>query len=938
MQKNKNTKSRNLDFLVVLVCLLGVGLNVYFFWSDFNTTLTKLYDTPVGTITFKYKSAQRRFIDRVLWDRLRQESPVYNGDTIRTADLSEATVRFLSGEIIELSENSLVQIHTDDLRTRVNLAEGDISVNAQNAAHSFILAAGSSSIEVAAGAVVNAKTGTEGQGLDLRVIEGTASLRDAQGGVETAGAGSMISFLEDGTRSSEPMVAVVSPRPNTRMLSVIREEIPVQFSWNTINFTGGQEVRIEVSLDRNFSNPAAEATVSGETRTEIRLAPGTYWWRAYPQGAAPGAGGHPENAVSGRLTILYAPPPRVIAPAEEYQYWYRTRKPAVRFLWTALEQAAQYRIDIADNPGMENPRVSRRIRESSFIFSGLEGGRWYWQVTPIYPEDFEGTAYSSEVASFTITQGGELQAPVLTAPAAGSFINIAKERGDTYFSWKNDDEAASYTFRISRDQNLGNPVITEKVSENWYAYTVNQTALSAGQYYWGVYQTDIEGNESPVSPSRPVVALEGEVVYRTTFPPDGYTIADSLLPDIRFTWRSNLPFANRYQISADTGFTNILFDENISASGIQGRVLPPGEYYWRIAADTGSDAIQFSTVPKRFRVSAPLPAAEIINPIENARIIIREGQSIDFSWLPIPDAEYYQMKLYRKDGDDTIVHENLYNEGTSETVPMAAFEEGNYVWTVQAFINESAETSRRSGLIGTHSISMRMLKPVSLDYPSSGHRYQGLAALRTPDRIRWSSTENVVSSRFILSTSTNLANTRAIIMDTRNPGTNITLPRLTAGTYYWTVTAFTDDEFDISAGKWNSFTVLAIPPLAAPAMRSPQNNFIFGPAELRGMRTMAFEWAAVNGANAYIFSLYRNSSSGTPELLLKSDPQTNTSYTLSNLSILDRGTFTWRVEAVNRGRDGTIEQPGTPGESRFTINLPETERVQGRDPGALYGN
>lgn len=66
---------------------------------------SKLNEQPIATITLKYKTVQRKFMDRVVWDRLRQNYPVYNGDTIHTATLSEANIWFNDGNVMEMIEN-----------------------------------------------------------------------------------------------------------------------------------------------------------------------------------------------------------------------------------------------------------------------------------------------------------------------------------------------------------------------------------------------------------------------------------------------------------------------------------------------------------------------------------------------------------------------------------------------------------------------------------------------------------------------------------------------------------------------------------------------------------------------------------------------------------------------------------------------------------------
>ena len=117
MKKKTKYKSNN-DFtlffvIAVLLCLCSALYFSYRFYESFFNSLTK-HETPIATITFKKRVAQRKFADRVVWDRLKQSSPVYNGDTIRTAINSEATLNFQNGASLELQENTLAQFFAKD--------------------------------------------------------------------------------------------------------------------------------------------------------------------------------------------------------------------------------------------------------------------------------------------------------------------------------------------------------------------------------------------------------------------------------------------------------------------------------------------------------------------------------------------------------------------------------------------------------------------------------------------------------------------------------------------------------------------------------------------------------------------------------------------------------------------------------------------------------
>ncbi|MDR1868412.1 MAG: hypothetical protein LBQ82_00330, partial [Treponema sp.] len=111
MQKKKSTSSRLIDAAVILFCIAGFFLSGAAFWNEYDRTMSKLNEEPIGTITYKKRTVQRKFLERLAWDRLRQESTVYNGDTIRTIEVSETAITFkdLKTRLV-LGENTLIQI------------------------------------------------------------------------------------------------------------------------------------------------------------------------------------------------------------------------------------------------------------------------------------------------------------------------------------------------------------------------------------------------------------------------------------------------------------------------------------------------------------------------------------------------------------------------------------------------------------------------------------------------------------------------------------------------------------------------------------------------------------------------------------------------------------------------------------------------------------
>jgi hypothetical protein len=579
---------------------------------------------------------------------------------------------------------------------------------------------------------------------------------------------------------------------------------------------------------------------------------------------------------------------------------------------------------------MANPLMSRRTREAFLVTQGLGAGTWYWQVMPLYSGDFAGTGSPSRVSSFTVRQDASLSPPLLLTPAAGGFVSITQ---DTYFSWKPDSEAARYGIQISRDARLANPVIQAEVSGNLYSCKAN--VLPAGQYYWGVFSVDAEGSKSPVSEPRSFAALVGEAVQRTVFPPDNYRAAENIVPDIRFTWKTNLPFPTRFQLSASRGFSSFVYDTPATSQASQIGLLAPGTYYWRIAAEGPQGII--ASAPKTFTVLPPLAEARVAAPVPGSGIAVTD--TLALRWEPVNGADYYQVKLYAA---GKLVYENLSAGGGIISLPADDLPDEAYILTIQAFSHETARSSRRSGRPGTYGFRLRHIRPVSLDAPAHGAKFEGLTALRHPANVLWSTPEPLASSRFILSRNANPASGASVVMNINGPPRRIPLARLPAGVYYWTILATTEDGMNISASSPYSFRVLPIPPLPEPANRRPEDMYMIGPAQLRQTRAIVFQWDAVRGANRYILNIYQLSQpvgaqQPVRRRIMRRAPASETSYTLEDLSLLDRGDFIWQVEAVFAAKNGTIEQRGIVGENRFTIDIPQPEKPRTADPGALYG-
>ncbi len=750
MKTRKSIKSKSKDLLLnllfVFLCISGAALNITEFLKSFNQSLYKMNEAPIATITFKYKTAQRKFIDRVIWDRLKQESPVYDGDIIRTAPHSEATIWFTDGNIMNLFENTMAQVYLNESGVETKLSDGSLSVDSASAENGITLNSGNTSVKVAKGTSLNAALESSAQSesgaaFKVSVSGGSATVSGAEGSAaqELTGGNSLV-VDSNGAVEIRASVDVISPQPYAKILQHSNVASQVLFTWKKQNLSEDMAVFLEVAADKNFTETAFSEVFTDKESAVVSLMPGIWFYRAGPvlQNQKIKADIKTETT-EGKFQILYAPPPELMVPAQGYAYNYRTQKPAVRFIWSDNDWATSWQLEVADNVKMQNPIIKQRTSTPSSIITSLGEGQWYWRTTPYYPVNNAGLEGPSSIHSFSISKRGELLQPSLFLPERNGSVDTA-ESSSVSFSWQNDNEARSYTLLIANNAALNSPAVQKETADNYCVIRPSEAGITNGLWYWGVTQTDVEGNVSPVSEVRPILAAQGALYQRTIFPPDGYEVAEGRLEDVRFTWKTNVPFTMRYQVSADANFTNPVIDEDVFASAVSGKNLPQGEWYWRITAD--SDEINFSTSPKQFTIMPPLDQPAAVAPEVYGRAVIRPHTPYTFSWKKVEGADYYGIKVFSLNSNqEKLIFEQNFIENDSIPIDMEKLEDGQYRWTIQAFAEETLMSSRRTGVIGDYTFTMKHLRPVQLVSPANDGTINGVDAILRPGKAVWSTVE-----------------------------------------------------------------------------------------------------------------------------------------------------------------------------------------------------
>ena len=421
-----------LDILVLVFFLSTAAAGIYLFRQDLMRTIDSRNEEAAGIIIIRNNIVQRRHFDRVLWDRLFTNSPVYSGDLIRAAELSDATV-YIDDNQINVNENTLIRIqYSQDGRGsfEVELREGNLNVITGGKSGLMLNLMGRK-VEIESGTALDAEFNEEG--IVVKVGEGSATFVE-EGQSRQITEGMIIAQDTKGAERVIPAAVVTSIVSNARYLKTMQEPLPVGFGWQSMNIDDDEAVRLEIAGDRNFVKDF-RAIEGFDGQALVAFDPGRWYWRlAY------------KNSIlsRGQLTVAEASGPQLLSPAMDSIFRYQNAPPKIRFQWEEKDGASHYVFEVDETKEFNNPRINRELKAASFITSELEAGTWYWRVRPIFSSAYEGSAGYSETASFKIEQSFDKQAPMIeisekalavipapvnNRPAAGSRYTI--KNGDT---------------------------------------------------------------------------------------------------------------------------------------------------------------------------------------------------------------------------------------------------------------------------------------------------------------------------------------------------------------------------------------------------------------------------------------------------------------------------------------------------------------------------
>ncbi len=932
MRKKIKSTFRLLDLFVPLFCIGVASYFVYLFWEDLNKVTIAQDREVIGLISQKDRVIQRKLYDRVVWERLGQNSELYDSDTIRTAEQARAVISFTDGTIMEVSENSMIQIHyADDTGLSIEVDGGGVSLDSKAATKNVrVRLDDGSTVQVEAGSSLRAESGGE-SGSSIEVTSGRAVLTTESGEQAEIEDGGGVRISE-GVLKKSALTVLYPPRDLT-LLCEDTDNVPIDFS---IKGESGENetklpVTVQISKTRNFSSLDYDETVvvdEGTFSHSVDLGEGIQYWRVFTKNAE-------EDAVVGKVTIERILPVQLLSPQQGSDFTYVSKKPSVSFRWTGSTAAIRYKLLVSKMPDMSNPVVNQETGRLSFITDSLDDGQWYFQVIPVY-QNPELSFGISEIRSFFVTHREEALAPELSVPAEGTALTIADSESNlksATFMWKSEISEADFSLLIARDSGFRDVVFTAQVSRPRLTVDFGENPLPIGTYYWKVIRysaLDIEdGKESEVRSFK--VQAVPPVEKRLLYPPNGYSVERGKLGGTKFMWKvqGHTTSPTVIQISPDENFMLLSLERNLTANSLDGLLLQEGSYWWRIGIQKENGTFDF-TEPWKFTVLTALDKPHLLIPKTGEELVSAAGSPIKIEWSKIDGASYYNVRINDETG--TL----LYSEdGRRQTDLTLELTPGSYDCRIQSVFEGTEISSPRTSTFSMENFTIRLPEPIRLVSPKNGDSIEGLVALRSGIDFSWTSGKDAATSYEFTLSRVNARGNLSTVEARTGKVDHDRITKLTPGTYRWRIRAKSKEGFSLDSQEY-SFVVNEIPLLPEAQLVSPEKSIIMNTEYLRNHRTIEFSWHDVPNANNYTFTLGKRISSGQVQNIITRQMKGN-QFVLTDLSILDLGTFEWTVTASTLASDGSVEQRGQVARRTFTIDFELPQNVEAVGPGTVYG-
>ncbi len=544
---------------------------------------------------------------RLLWSPIRKGDKIFAGDKIKTSGLSSTTIQFADSKSkLDIEENSIVHVSLDKNKFSLNMLEGRVFIQGDQAKDQLNLLSAGKKVDYAGSTAISISQSGE------RRVE---------------------SFNE------ESLFKDLSPTYSQNLLSLKNE---IELTWrpeeknSEVNVYVGESPLLLKKIPLNGT-----AFTSGKILAEMR--PGVNYWQL-----SSSENGKEVKSPLMKLSLIRPIPPTQIFPVHKEIVMGNDRP--FDFKWNKGSSAGVTTLYIGKDQEMTKLIQKEDVRDQTFYTPEkiLPEGDYFWKISFALPS---GEIVDSPVTAFTVHRGSGLLSPAPLIPMEKTkfYLNAGNET-EVKFEWKR-QENVTYTLKVTGD-NFARELETQT---NFTSVTLNRP----GSYRWEVSSRTTDGKLSILPSQRTFeVRNENKIPWLTT--QKVYNYLDNL-PIVILRWQKNYSGTSVLRVSATPDFKET---ETFNAPGKDFPYRPSqdGIFYARVQGLDEYGTVSASSDVFDFEIkSAPLPPAPIA---VNDRKKILATSSGDFSLSMTNQKPVWLLIAQLVDAKGGVMDERRFSDST----------------------------------------------------------------------------------------------------------------------------------------------------------------------------------------------------------------------------------------------------------------------------------
>ncbi len=679
----------------------------YLLYDDSLLFPSEFHDQPpIGIISSSDKDVRRKNTNNFIWLPGNKKDQIYNQDSIFTGDGSQAAIQLNDGSLIQIQENSLVNLNLKNGQMQLDLRFGQFVGNGNSPLH---IKTGNDEYTIQGKDAKFEINRSHSGALDVKLLSGNAEI-SGKSGKQHLKSNESLQISKKGAEKNliEAKIRLLTQNNIYQYRSADKE--PISFEWDGRGPLA--QYQIEIAKSEDFKK-ILSLRLTAERKIAITdsLKEGFYFWHVKGLDSRQKT---LTTSVKHKFYLSYMTAPIVTTPEDQGTVktkalntsdglqnstqisWESDTRP-VRFQWQ-LGKTAEFTEIISEKSLNEKTVTTPSLRQGTYFtrVRGIDKDKHPSQWSKVHAFNLEIQSEAKPPAPRLAEKHIRFQAPKLEgrAPTAASSPQMA---------WSTVSAAKTYHWEIAK-----NVRFTGAQTNDTSSTQVAWTQYKPGKYYFRVFARTELGQSSDASETG-VLEVYGDAPILNPIPSilvkDTNINAVATPKNVRVTW-SAIPDAKSYFVQLDKS-EDFSSPDQLEVNTTESAVtLPqPGKYFVRVKAlnESAADMSDFSNIQDaNYIFRRTLKAPDLIEPYDKTTVFLQKDMEplIWLEWSSVPETSKYALEVSTTPDFSRLVISKTTKDTRffiNEKIPY-----GNIFWRVKAIAQDdvlSSEWSPRQFII-----------------------------------------------------------------------------------------------------------------------------------------------------------------------------------------------------------------------------------------------